>query len=745
MENSHQTGIILRKLKTEILRKWEEEVRKLIRASEWESSASLRDSIPYFLDDLIHALETNIDEVKPELLQFAHKHGAERANLSYFTIEDAITEYNVLRKVIFNLIEGHQNEIGTRARDIIYEAINLGLAKAGAEYAKTQIRSTQKLNEELQVTNETLNLALDISSTGIFRVNLQTHEVELSPREREIYDLDQSIKSAPYKDLIQYIHFEDREIVEAKINDSIRNKDIFRFEFRILRRNGEIRWLAGVGKAIFSEKGDATHVVGTNVDITESKLAKEEIENLAERLQLITDIQPALIAYIDKDYRYRFVNDTFGKWFKVNPKEMLGRTLEEMIGELFPKVKIQFRRALTGETVKFKHYVNYPIGTKFVEVTYKPHITASGEIRGVFVSVDDLTEEKNIIDHLKHNEAQFISLANSIPQLAWVASGKGDVIWSNQRWYDFTGLTLKETMESNTNIQKHAHENSPWEDTVPLKSKDGEWHWFLLRAVPVLDENQKVTRWFGTYTDITNQKVLNDQLQEEQILRDKFISTLSHDLRTPLTAAKMSAQIIARKTTEPQLHNLTFRIEENLTRADKMIQDLLDASAIRAGQELPLEQSEFDAVAVIESILDNLITIHGDRFVLEAPESLKVNFSETGLTRVVENLCTNAIKYGSVTEPIIVSLDKQDGRIELIIRNSRNPQIHIDKAKLFDPFFRGQSKDVTAKKGWGIGLTIVKGIVEAYGGEVRVNSDDQITEFHISIPSQEVSISHHSH
>src|SRR4029453_1078291 len=117
-------------------------------------------------------------------------------------------------------------------------------------------------------------------------------------------------------------------------------------------------------------------------------------------------------------------------------------------------------------------------------------------------------------------EQQFRTLGNSISQLAWMADGEGNIFWYNDRWYDYTGTTLEEMKGWGWQKVHHPDEvdrgveqikvafttGEPWEDTFPLRSKTGEYRWFLSRALPIFDAEGKVTRWFGTNTDITEQR-----------------------------------------------------------------------------------------------------------------------------------------------------------------------------------------------------------------------------------------------
>ena len=124
-------------------------------------------------------------------------------------------------------------------------------------------------------------------------------------------------------------------------------------------------------------------------------------------------------------------------------------------------------------------------------------------------------------------ERQFLILANSISQLAWMADGKGYIFWYNDRWYQYTGTTLEEMQGWGWQKVHHPDEvdrvverikiafttGEPWDDTFPLRSKTGEYRWFLSRALPIFDADGKVSRWFGTNTDITEQRELEQALR----------------------------------------------------------------------------------------------------------------------------------------------------------------------------------------------------------------------------------------
>lgn len=226
------------------------------------------------------------------------------------------------------------------------------------------------------------------------------------------------------------------------------------------------------------------------------------------------------------------------------------------------------------------------------------------------------------------------------------------------------------------------------------------------------------------------------ELRIEREIRERFVSTLTHDLRTPLTAAKMSAQLLGREKINPDKKvTLQVRIIDSLNRANQMIENLLDANSMNAGKTLSIEKSEQDIYSLINDILFDVITVHGDRFVLSSEEkSIKGFWSVDAIQRIMENLCANAVKYGDTRTPISITLSNSDTDVTISVHNMGNPIPLNEQTKLFNPFQRLESSDKTVK-GWGLGLTLVKGLVEAHGGKISVTSSiEKGTTFSIVLP-----------
>ena len=151
-----------------------------------------------------------------------------------------------------------------------------------------------------------------------------------------------------------------------------------------------------------------------------------------------------------------------------------------------------------------------------------------GEVVRVLGINTDITKRKRAEEELKRSEERFQTLADNIPNLAWMADADGWITWYNKQWYEYTGTTFEEMQgwgwqkvhhpdhvkAITEDWSKHLKDGKPYDDIFPLKGKDGNYRWFLTRVTPIKDEHGKIQRWFGTNTDITERKEIEEELTE---------------------------------------------------------------------------------------------------------------------------------------------------------------------------------------------------------------------------------------
>ncbi len=272
---------------------------------------------------------------------------------------------------------------------------------------------------------------------------------------------------------------------------------------------------------------------------------------------------------------------------------------------------------------------------------------------------------------------------------------------------------------------------------IPLPGTNGqefeERYWSPLNT-PVFDQHGDVEFIIHQVENVTAQ-VLS---AKEKDLREKFVVAISHDLRTPLTAAKICANIIERKVSEPEVVlNTVKKVIAHINRADFMLTDLLNANRINAGMKLELEFEKSSLREFVQNAVHELTLIHGDRFIFRYDEDDDYSgfWNEDGIKRILDNLCSNAIKYGSKKDKITITMSRSSKMVELSVHNHGSVISHADQQVLFDPYNRQGSKNTAHEKGWGLGLTLVKGFTEAHNGSISVHSDDQIgTTFVVQLP-----------
>jgi PAS domain S-box-containing protein len=380
-------------------------------------------------------------------------------------------------------------------------------------------------------------------------------------------------------------------------------------------------------------------------------------------------------------------------------------------------------------------------------------------------------------EELRAQEARFRTLVNAIPQLAWLTDRTGARYWFNDRWYDYTGTSFEEVRgwgwwklhhpdhsERVLQTMRHSFDaGEPWEDTHPLRGKDGTYRWFLSRALPIRGEDGSVTNWLGTNTDITEQKNVESEREralalEQQVrseaeratrARDEVMAIVAHDLRNPMNTIVTSATIIGDSLEKPaekgvdvsnpalsaDLKTCIEAIQSSVKTMDRLICDLLDVSRMEAGS-FSIQRSHIDIGALLEENLKlcesqaraKKIKVSG-----EIPSGLPpVSGDRNRLDQVLSNLFGNAFKFTPEGGQVVARARKVDASVEITVEDSGPGIPAADLPRIFDRYWRGER---ASRDGAGLGLAICKGIVDAHGGKIWVESTPgRGTTFWFTVP-----------
>jgi len=302
----------------------------------------------------------------------------------------------------------------------------------------------------------------------------------------------------------------------------------YRVEKRYLRKDGGVVWGDLTVSLVRAPGGEPLYAVGMVEDVTERKRTERLLRESEQRFRLLFERNPLPMWIFDLEtLRFLEVNDAAVAQYGYSRDEFLAMTIRDIRP---PEVQAKLDAALRlpsgpGLVYRMAHRHRWKDGTvRDVEVTTTETVIEGRAARVALVL--DVTERVRAEDALRESELRFRTLAESIPQLAWMAEPDGHIFWYNQRWYDYTGTTLEE-MEGWGWQTVHDPEVLPdvverwtrairsgerFEMEFPLRGADGRFRTFLTRVEPVRDGEGRVIRWFGTNTDVEELKLTQQEL-----------------------------------------------------------------------------------------------------------------------------------------------------------------------------------------------------------------------------------------
>lgn len=219
-----------------------------------------------------------------------------------------------------------------------------------------------------------------------------------------------------------------------------------------------------------------------------------------------------------------------------------------------------------------------------------------------------------------------------------------------------------------------------------------------------------------------------------QGLRERFTAALTHDLRGPLQAASMALEIILMTNDPARIRTVAAKALSSVQRMGGMVSELLDSMAFHGGQQVQLELSSFDICELAREIQLDAVA-HQGLPVHMTPHSVHGWWDRKALWRALENMLTNAAKYGTPGTPITIRIDEVHERLLLTVHNHGEPIPPDEQESIFQMYRRAESARQGIKAGWGIGLPYVRAVAESHGGSVGVDSSrERGTTFVIDIP-----------
>lgn len=347
---------------------------------------------------------------------------------------------------------------------------------------------------------------------------------------------------------LDFLHPEDVQHAQSQWRAAISSGTPFEAEYRVRRHDGQYRWFRSRCVPVDTAQREIERWVGITADIHNEKMARRELEESEQRFRTLAEAVPEAIWISTKDGIAEYANR---KWL-----ETTGLTLAQSMGngwmqavhpEDRPRVQKRWRQAVqSSQFYEGEYRIKTATGEYRWQLTRAVLYETSNGVYKWFGTNTDIHDSKMASEELKAYadklavlEERFRNLANSIPQLVWMADANGKVLWCNQRWYEFSGAPPGELEKKGwfPYIEKTSHDyvmhsivrgvasESEWEETFRMRRSDGVYRWFLCRAIPIFDSDGRLAMWFATGTDVTEQHEIRDKLK---VSSDLLHATVEH-------------------------------------------------------------------------------------------------------------------------------------------------------------------------------------------------------------------------
>ncbi|BAY33603.1 multi-sensor hybrid histidine kinase [Nostoc carneum NIES-2107] len=498
-----------------------------------------------------------------------------------------------------------------------------------------------------------------------------------------------------------------------------------------------------------------------------------ELQESEQRFRAIFNSTFQFIGLLTPDGILLEANQTALDFAGLTAAEVINRPFwEARWWQISAQTQAQLRQAINraagGEFVRYEVEV-LGAGNQVLTIDFslQPICNDSGEIILLIPEGRDISDRKYLEQTLRENEARFRQLADAIPQIVWTTTADGQTEYNNQQWFEYTGLTLEQTQQLGWQTALHPDDlqraYAIWTSALQTgsfyqaeyryqRAADNTYRWHLVRATPLKNEQGEVIKWFGSCTDIEDQKQIeaerNRLLMLEQAARvkaeeasrakDEFITVVSHDLRSPLNSILGWTKLLQKGNLDAVTTSRALdAIERGVTSQVRLIEDLLDISRVIRGT-LELQISTVDLISIVESAVT---TAHP----LAIAKDISLNYvlpkyiaQITGdaqrLQQVLSNLLANAIKFTPNSGQVEIKLEQIKTQIQISVSDTG---CGINAEFLPHIFDRYRQESGTHKKaGLGLGLAISRHIIELHGGTISATSpgEGQGATFTIQLP-----------
>ncbi|MBD2593764.1 PAS domain S-box protein [Nostoc spongiaeforme FACHB-130] len=660
-------------------------------------------------------------------------------------------------------LEAQLTELQTKltAKSLNSHQVDIALTLQQLQQEKAE---RQQIEIALQESEQLLRLAIDAAWMGFWDWNILADKLIWSESHELLFGLTPGSFENTYAAFLACVHPEDRQSVTTNITTALANKTDYKDEFRIIWPDQSLHWISSQGKFYYNEQGQATRMFGVCLDITGRKQTEENTRQLTSQVQEQANLLNAILAtsvdhiYIfDRAGCHQYISHGGAAILGFQPQEVVGKTLRDLNlpHDFVEQVEIQQQAVMvSGEPIKDECQLLTIEGLRDYEYILTPLRNHTQSIEGVIVVSRDITAHKKVEQSLRESEARFRRLfeSNLLGVAFW--NMEGFITDANDAYLQLVGYTRDEFAVVG---------KIDWREFTPLEYQDLDDRALAdvqVSGVSQIYEKEYVQRngkrvavvlgialladcqdrGVAFVLDISDRKRAEQErdrlLQTERIARqeaeianrikDEFLAVLSHELRTPLNPILGWAKLLRNRTFDEKTTKQALEtIERNAKLQTQLIEDLLDVSRILQGK-LSLNVCPVSLVMVVQAALETV------RLAAEAksiqirtifdPNIGQVMGDANRLQQVMWNLLSNAVKFTPNAGQVEIQVKEIDNQAQIQVSDTGKGISPEFLPYVFD-YFR-QADGTTTRKfgGLGLGLAIVRQVVEMHGGTVKADS-----------------------
>lgn len=631
----------------------------------------------------------------------------------------------------------------------------------------TDITERKKAEQSQLESEERLSLAVKNAHVGFYDWDVIKNRLIFSDQMVEDWDLPRGESLQDIQSIFALIHPADQKRVKRQIQKAIFKHLPYDIQFRILCTSGKIIWLDVHGMVNYDSEERPVRFFGTSLNITHRKEAEEAVQFSLQRLRATFD--HVGVGILEAEGPHDVIINANDRIVEIlgysTHDQIIGKTVSELTAPEDQSISFQMNHEIHSSVknrISYeKRYIRATGESVWVNVTLTAIHDSLGRYKRTITTIEDISARKKAEENLKESEARFRTYTEAMPQGAFIADPDGNILYYNKHFYDYIGasggiegwewknaqLIHPEDLKRTISAWSHSIQTGePYEIVYRLRRGDGQYRWNIGKAIPLHDQTGSITQWIGTNTDIHETKEIQEKLQQALRSRDEFISIASHELKTPITSLKLQYQLLKRKFRKINpaliknlnLENALLRAIDQLDRLTDLIEEMLDVSQIENGS-LEIKKTPNNLSNTVKEVTLRFESEFSKKqmlLIINIEKEIQGNFDRYRIEQVVTNLLSNALKYGAVGKPVEIQLFRKTGAlVELSIRDYGIGISNTDQNRIFEQFERA----ITARKisGLGLGLYIVRQIIDLHGGNILVTSQlGEGAKFVVELPIQ---------